>query len=143
MKVFLGGTCAETTWRNELKPLLTIDYFDPVVKDWTPECQAEEERQKRICEFSLYVITPVMKGVFSIAEAVNDSIKRFKGETILHVLGYEYEWGKLQFKSLEAVTNLVGKNGGKIWPSCVFGPSYITSNKDRLQQVANYLNDKG
>ena len=45
-KVFLGGTCNESTWRNELIPLLKIDYFNPVVEDWTPECQAEEERQK-------------------------------------------------------------------------------------------------
>lgn len=45
-KVFLGGTCNNSTWRNELIPLLNIDYFNPVVEDWTPECQAEEERQK-------------------------------------------------------------------------------------------------
>lgn len=32
MKVFLGGTCNNSTWREELKPLLKIDYFDPVVK---------------------------------------------------------------------------------------------------------------
>ena len=38
---FLGGTCAETTWRNELMPLLDdkgIEYFNPVVEDWTEEC---------------------------------------------------------------------------------------------------------
>ena len=45
-KVFLGGTCNESTWRVELIPLLKIDYFNPVVEDWTPECQAEEERQE-------------------------------------------------------------------------------------------------
>lgn len=43
MKIFLGGTCCETTWRDELIPYLekaNIEYFNPVVKDWTPECQA-------------------------------------------------------------------------------------------------------
>ena len=48
-KWFLGGTCAETTWRDELMPLLEadeIDYFNPVVEDWTPECQAIEEEEK-------------------------------------------------------------------------------------------------
>ena len=41
MRVFLGGTCANTTWRNELIPLLEkmgIDYFNPVVDDWTEDC---------------------------------------------------------------------------------------------------------
>lgn len=41
-RVFLGGTCADTTWRSELIPLLEdkkIEYFNPVVEDWTPECQ--------------------------------------------------------------------------------------------------------
>ena len=46
MKVFLGGTCAGSTWRDELIPQLKIDYFNPVVADWTPECRAEEIRQK-------------------------------------------------------------------------------------------------
>ena len=45
-KVFLGGTCNNSTWRNRLIDNLKIDYFNPVVEDWTPECQAEEERQK-------------------------------------------------------------------------------------------------
>ena len=44
-KVFLGGTCNESTWRNELIPLLEnagVEYFNPVVDNWTPECQEEE-----------------------------------------------------------------------------------------------------
>ena len=48
-KIFLGGTCAETKWRDELMPLLdrfSINYFNPVVEDWTPECQAIEEDEK-------------------------------------------------------------------------------------------------
>ena len=34
MKVFLGGTCNESKWRDDLIKLLKIDYFNPVVKDW-------------------------------------------------------------------------------------------------------------
>ena len=36
-KVFLGGTCNGSTWREELIPILEINYFNPVVSDWTPE----------------------------------------------------------------------------------------------------------
>ena len=32
-KVFLGGTCNESTWRDELIKKLKIDYFNPVVDD--------------------------------------------------------------------------------------------------------------
>lgn len=43
--VFLGGTCAELTWREQLMPMLdkfNITYFNPVVDDWTEECQVIE-----------------------------------------------------------------------------------------------------
>jgi hypothetical protein len=45
-KVFLGGTCNGSTWRDSLVKSLKIDYFNPVVKNWTPECQAEEIKQR-------------------------------------------------------------------------------------------------
>ena len=38
MRVFLGGTCGGSTWRNQIIPMLEkagINYFDPVVSDWT------------------------------------------------------------------------------------------------------------
>lgn len=36
--VFLGGTCNNSTWRDKLIPLLTVDYFNPIVNEWTKEC---------------------------------------------------------------------------------------------------------
>src|SRR6056297_2348399 len=75
-KVFLGGTCADSTWRDDLIKKLDIDYFDPVVDDWTEEVQKEEIKQRETCDFCLYVLTPRMKGVYSIAEVVDDSNKR-------------------------------------------------------------------
>ena len=76
MKVFLGGTCNESTWRDSLIKALKIDYFNPVVDDWTPDCMAEEIKQREVCDFCLYVITPKMTGVYSIAEVIDDSNKR-------------------------------------------------------------------
>ena len=135
-KVFLGGTCNESNWRNELIPLLKIEYFNPVLKDWTEDCQKEEERQKKICNYQLYVITPRMSGVFSIAEVVDSSNKNPQG-TIFCVLdedrGYlpctimifDYR----QIKSLKAVKNLVKNNGAKVCNS--------------LAEVAEFLNTAG
>jgi hypothetical protein len=112
-KVFLGGTCNESTWRNELICMLKIDYFNPVVDDWTPECMAEEIRQRELCDYCLYVITPAMAGVYSIAEAVDDSNKQ-QLKTIFCVLksadGQSFTDG--QMRSLNSVGELIRRNGG-------------------------------
>jgi hypothetical protein len=120
MKVFLGGTCNESTWREELIPLLeanNIDYFNPVVKDWTPDCQAEEYRQKEECDVHLYVITAQMTGVFSIAEAVDSA--HLKGKTcIFQVVPKGFTTG--QEKSLLATSELIYKRGGVVYTGSTF-----------------------
>ena len=128
-RVFLGGTCNESIWRDLLIPMLKIDYFNPVVDDWTPECQAEEIRQREQCDFCLYTITPRMTGVYSIAEVVDDSNKRPE-KTIFCILDTDPTGGeqftKGQIKSIEAVGKMVERNGGKLFRS--------------LKDVADYLN---
>ena len=113
-KVFLGGTCNESTWRNELIPLLEekgIEYYNPVVEDWTPECQQEEYRQKEICDVHLYLITKKMKGVFSIAEAVASC--QDANKLILFVFAnFDGEFDEEERKSLDEVGNLIVKLGG-------------------------------
>jgi hypothetical protein len=89
VKVFLGGTCNESVWREKLIPMLDIDYFNPVVDDWNEECQLREIEERENCDFCLYVITPLMKGFYSIAEVVDDSNKRPE-KTILCILDIDY-----------------------------------------------------
>lgn len=135
-KVFLGGTCAETVWREELIPMLNIDYFNPLVKDWTEECMAEERKQREECDYCLYVITPSMQGVYSIAEVVDDSNKRPKRTVFCfldkdvpkfkHMYCEVKEFSKQQIKSLEQVGKMVERNGGKFFKS--------------LKEVAEFLN---
>ena len=76
MKVFLGGTVNGSSWRKYIIRGLKINYFDPVVADWTPEAMERERYERRHCHFCLYVITPKMTGFYSIAEVIDDSIKR-------------------------------------------------------------------
>ena len=77
MEVFLGGTTAEgTTWREELIPMLEIDYFNPVVDDWNDEAYEKELEKRETCDYVLYVISPLMEGTYSVAEVVDDSNKR-------------------------------------------------------------------
>lgn len=128
MKVFLGGTCAESKWREKLIPLLKCDYFNPVVEDWTPECQEIEEQEKRSCMYHLYVITPKMQGVYSIAEAVNDSKENLLRTCVFCVTKEEddRDWTEGELKSLDATTKLIERNGGVVLNS--------------LEEVANFLN---
>ena len=135
-KVFLGGTCAETVWREKLISMLKIDYFNPVVPDWTEECMKQERYEREHDDYCLYVITPSMQGVYSIAEDIDDSNKRpqktifeyFKED--VHKYEHIYEevkkFNKAQIKSLDQVGKMVERNGGK----------YFTS----LEEVAEYLN---
>lgn len=129
-KVFLGGTCNESTWREDLIKMLTIDWFNPVVEDWTPECMIEERTQRELCSYCLYVITPEMTGVYSIAEVVDDSNKQ-PSKTIFCIMP-EYgsnDFTDGQIKSLVEVGNLVERNGGK----------YIMNN---FIELAEYLNNR-
>ena len=123
MRVFLGGTCNNSKWRDELIPLLKIDYFNPVVEDWTPECREEEIKQRKECDKVLYVITSEMTGVYSIAEAVDDSNKQ-PNKTIFCVIDEGFT--ESQMKSLIAVGNMIYLNGGQVF--------------SKLEYVADYLN---
>ncbi len=126
-KVFLGGTCNGSTWREQLIPMLQIEYFNPVVADWTPECQQMEIEERENSDFCLYVITPKMTGVYSIAEAVDDSNKR-PSKTLFCVLGEDGDTGftKFQLKSLLQTMKLINSNGAVAFAD--------------LKEVANYLN---
>ena len=114
-KVFLGGTCNGSNWREQLIPLLTIDYFNPVVEDWTPECMDEEIRQRKECDYCLYVLTPKMKGVYSIAEVVDDSNKRPEKTVFCYLPDDDGEYfDKHQVKSMDSVCRMIDENGGKV-----------------------------
>ena len=117
-KCFLGGTCNNSQWREQLIPLLKIDYFNPVVADWTPECQQKEIEERQNSDYCLYVITPKMTGVYSIAEVVDDSNKRPE-KTVFCFLEADGEdvFTKHQLKSLVQTGKIVVVNGGKTFTS--------------------------
>lgn len=126
-KVFLGGTCNETTWRDDLMKVLGVDSFNPVVDDWTPDCiDLENDQKSRVCNIHLYVITSGMTGVYSIAEVVQSSLTKGK-TTILHVMPEGFSQGQL--KSLQAVCGLVRLNGAI---------AYVDDDLHRTARVINY-----
>ena len=127
MKVFLGGTCNGSLWREQLIPKLNINYFDPVVDDWNEEAKMNEIRERQDSDYCLDVITPKMTGVYAIAEVVDDSNKRPE-KTILCILDEDQnrKWLDSEKKSLEAVMKLVESNGVKTFTN--------------LKEVSRFLN---
>jgi len=132
VKVFLGGTCNESTWRNRMMIYLYeegIDYFNPVVPDWTKACMEQEIQERQTCDFVLYTVTPKMTGVYSIAEVVDDSNKRPE-KTVFVLLRDDGEERFLtgQWKSLGAVAKMVTRNGGQVFDNLKSAAIHI-SNK--------------
>lgn len=117
ISVFLGGTCNQSTWRDELLTMLDQDKvkaFNPVVDDWNEEAQINEDWHKANDDFCLYVLTPEMTGIYSIFEVDDDSNKR-SDRTIFCVLpernGKTFSIG-LQKKFLKIEKDLI-RNGAK------------------------------
>lgn len=131
LKIFLGGTCSNSKWREELLNKLNqekIDAFNPIVKEWTKERQIIEDYHRETDDICLYVITPEMKGFYSFVEVVDDSNKRPE-KTILCVLEkangktYEEHIKKCVIKTMQ----LVKDNGVKVF--------------DNLNDLSTYLNE--
>jgi hypothetical protein len=127
-KVFLGGTCNGSRWRDDLIKLLTIGYYQPQSGEWTAEMMQEEKRQREICDFCLYVITPKMTGFYSVAEVVDDSNKR-PSRTIFSFLKEDegQVFSEHQLTSLEQTAEMVQKNGAWVFST--------------FEEIAGYLNN--
>ncbi|ASS48204.1 MAG: hypothetical protein A3D31_00030 [Candidatus Fluviicola riflensis] len=112
MKLFLGGTCNESTWRDQLIPHLKTDYFNPIVEEWTLEDYERELEARENCDYCLYVITPLMTGFYSIAEVIDDSNKRPE-KTLFCFLDSENgrQFSAVQQTSLLSVGKMVEING--------------------------------
>lgn len=113
-KVFLGGTCNGSLWRNKLIKQLSIHYFNPCGDEWTEEMMQEEIKQREVCDFCLYVITPKMTGFYALAELIDDSVKR-PGRTVFCYLATDenLSFSDFQIKSLEQVGKMAERNGAK------------------------------
>jgi len=108
--------------------MLEINFFNPVVDDWTEDCMERERMERISCDFCLYAITPKMTGIYSVAEVVDDSNKWPK-KTFLVLLrddGKEH-FSDGQWKSLGALAAMVNKNGGRVF--------------DNLKEAAMFFND--
>lgn len=75
-----------------------------------------ELEERRTSDYCLYVLTPKMTGVYSVAEVVDDSNKR-PDKTLMVVLRNDESesFSDFQWQSLGAVKTLVEENGGRVF----------------------------
>ena len=145
IKVFLGGTCNGSLWREKLISMLndSVEYYNPVVSEWNEECRKREIQAREESDFTLYVISPEMTGVYSIAEATADVFLKH-GNTIFVVLfeavaPYDIHsditvtqprlrFNEKTYSSLYQTSKFLERLGGKVFYS--------------LHDVAEFLNRK-
>ena len=126
-KVFLGGTCNGSLWRDDVIKKLKIHYYNPCGETWTPDMMKEELRQREECNFCLYVITPKIEGFYSIAEIADDSNKRPEKTVFCFIKeDEEKKFSDVQIKSLEQVAKMIKKNGVTVFKT--------------LDEVTDFLN---
>jgi hypothetical protein len=111
--------------------MLEVDYFNPIVDDWTEKHQKIELEKRKTCDYLLYVITPEMEGVYSIAEVVDDSNKNPQ-KTILCILEKDggKTWTPNQRKSLKSVEKMIEENG-----------AMVLENLEEIAEVLNSLDN--
>ena len=135
-KWFLGGTCGKTQWRDELIPILekrNIDYFNPLIRGrgWIKSDEDNEYIEKNEkCNVHCYVITPEIKGVFSIAEIVNSC---WEVKTNTNIVKFVYFiilgiFERKMYRSLEATMRLC-KN--------IAGSKVHILKLNRIQEIFN------
>ena len=73
MKVFLGGTCSGWKWRDEFQKMLKCDYYNPMTHGWNEKDRQKEVYERKTADFVVYGITKGIKGVYSIAELIDDA----------------------------------------------------------------------
>ena len=128
-RVFLGGTCNGSEWRDEMIFHLQergLDYFNPVVDDWDTQAQENELRERVTCDVCLYVITPLKTGDYAIAEGVDDSNKQY-WKTVLVFLREDAgeRFDDAQWKSLLMIAQMVTSNGATCFDSLVDAADHI------------------
>jgi hypothetical protein len=136
-KVFLGGTCNGSLWRDDFIDFLNVDWFNPVVDNWNNAAYKRELQEREQDAVLLYCLTPLAEGYYSIAEVVDDSNKRPK-RTVMLVK--ETDGGQAftphQLKSLKAVAKMVETNGGAVFWDAAACAAFINEKLSASQLEA-------
>lgn len=128
--VYLGGTCINSPflwdWRNDFIRMLddSINYYDPFIRKWeNPQSDVNKTEtndiKRKESKYCVFVFTSDIIGVYSVAQAVEDSIKRANGTVIIAFVDYRKKFGDdVHFKrSMMSALELCESNGAIICES--------------------------
>lgn len=138
--VYLGGTCIKSPflwdWRMDFIRMLndSVKYYDPFVRKWEenwPDVNKTEDNDNKRNEskYCVFVFTSDIIGVYSVAQAVEDSIKRENGTVLVAFVDYREKFEKDThfIRSMKSALNLCESNGAIICES--------------IQDMAKIIND--
>lgn len=145
MKVFLGGTVSNSTWRQYVIKNLDIDYFDPVVKDWDEIAYQRELYERENCDYCLYVFTPQMEGYYAIAEVTDDSFKRPDRTIYCYLTEHNgLKFSDKQLAMLKKLGRIIEENGAT-WvhslDSLIKLLNSANKRKRGMKYMSNQMND--
>ena len=123
--IFLGGTTNKTTWRDTFIHYMSekdpkIKCFNPVVENWTAQCIELENFVKMHSKYHVYVLTPRMRGAYSIAEMI-DSVHDKTKKVYIYIYdedidddGNVIKWDLQMKNSLNVISNMIITHGGHV-----------------------------
>ena len=138
--IFLGGTVNGDDWRKDftnywrkLNKDSETELYDPVIKDrdWTPDDKNNEDEIKASARLNMFIITPDMRGPYSVAEAVECS---HNGKIFFAVYDKNHIWDRDVIASFNAIGDIIKKNKG-------FYGVYTGSNcmEDLVKDVIDFI----
>lgn len=88
--VGLFGTCGDSKWRDKVIPLLQaagIEFYNPVVENWTEECMKIEADHAANDQVIMFVITGETTAIASMAESGWLALQaKLRGQNFIAVL---------------------------------------------------------
>ena len=119
MKVYLDGVLpVSPAVKETIIANLKIDYYDPSGEGNDFKAYKKNQQEKQQCDLYLHLITPKMKGFQEVINVVHDSNKK-ASKTIYCFLPEDSgnKFSQHQIKSLQAIGEMVRKNGAKWFDS--------------------------
>lgn len=148
--IFLGGTVEGFDWRSGLiakwkkamndpsnKKINHIKLYNPILPNWSEEDRKREDEIKNNSLINIFVITPDMRGYYSIAEAINCSHKTGSKSILIVYDKYDNGFDKMQKHSFDHIGELIKTNGGIY--KYVSGDDALDEIMDILIKEANKL----
>jgi hypothetical protein len=119
------------------KKINHIKLYNPVIPDWSEKDRKKEDDIKNNALINLFVITPDMRGYYSIAEAIDCSHKPGCKSILIVYDKHDNGFDKMEKHSFDHIGELIKSNGGIY--EYISGEDALDNLVDMLIKEANKL----